>query len=208
VPGGHGPELDVALLLTVVVDGGVLVVDVPWMVKLRVRVCVNPQYSTHWPPPDGGLTGEARLSVMRSVVKLPVSVSFSESVMVMLDELTVPLTPNVTVPVVSHGVLGSGWFVTWTDSVRLPVTSFPLITRVRVAVPPYVQPGGPVSCMVSEPDHVPVTSLAGDSVAFAVNGRADTTKSTTSATHARAASIRLTFIHIVEAVHQLLRHMD
>jgi hypothetical protein len=40
VPGGHGPELDVALLLTVVVDGGVLVVDVPWAVKLRVRLCV------------------------------------------------------------------------------------------------------------------------------------------------------------------------
>jgi hypothetical protein len=111
VPGGHGPELDVALL-AVVVDDGALVVDAPWVVRLRVRVCVYPQYSTHWPPPDGGLTGEATLSVMRSVVKLPVSVSPSESVMVMLDELTVPLTLNVTVPVVSHGVLGSGWFVT------------------------------------------------------------------------------------------------
>jgi hypothetical protein len=102
--------------------------------------------------------------------------------MVMLDELTVPLTLNVTVPVVSHGMLGSGWFVTWTDSVRLPVTSFPLMTRVRVAVPPYEQPGGPLSCMASEPDHVPVTSLAGDSVALAVIGKADRIKNTISET--------------------------
>jgi hypothetical protein len=135
VPGGQGAELDVALLL-VVVGGGALVVDVPWVVKLRARVCVYPQYSTHWPPPEEGPIGEATLSVMRSLVKLPVSVSFSESVIVMLDELTVPLTLKVGVPVVSHGVLGSGWFVTWTDSVRLPETSFPFMMRVRVAVPP------------------------------------------------------------------------
>ena len=42
-------------------------------------------------------------------------------------------------------------------SVRVPFTSFPFWVMARMAVPAYVQLGGPVSCIVIDPDHVPAT---------------------------------------------------
>ena len=81
----------------------------------------------------------------------------------MAEELTIPDTAKVKGPSWSHAMLLSGWFVTWSPIVMVPVTWYCPMWRTRVAWPLYVQLGGPLSCIATDPTHLPVTFLAGES---------------------------------------------